>query len=116
MGCSEVPYQAAQKLANNPDASTLGTLLNRLKGKGTVQIDDALKERFASALKARNKLSHGFYERHNFRMQTDERARQDDRGPGGASHQSIREFSWQIAQAMMKIATDHVKEHATEKI
>ena len=47
---------AAQKLADDLDGSTLGTLLNRLKGNGIVQVDDALKERFVSALKARNRL------------------------------------------------------------
>lgn len=101
--------QAIQNLADDLDASTLGTLLNRLKGKGIVQIDDALKERFASALKARNRLMHGFYERHNFRIQTDE-GRDKMIVDLEELHTELFE-AWQIAQAMMKIATDQFKKH-----
>lgn len=106
--------EVAQKVADDLDASTLGNLLKRLNGKSPVQIDEALKERFASALKARNRLIHGFYERHNFRIQTD----------GGRDkmiedleklHTELFE-TWQIAHAMMEIATDYVKKHATETI
>ena len=34
--------------------------------------DDELENILKSALKARNRLIHGFYERHNFKIQTEE--------------------------------------------
>lgn len=106
--------EAAHKLADALDASTLGALLGRLNGKGIIQIDDALKARFASALKARNRLMHGFYEHHNFRIQTDEGR---DRMIADLEELHTELFqAWRIAQAMMTIATDHVKKHALEKL
>lgn len=60
----------ARKALDEIEAHTLGRLLGVLKGK--VAFDEHLGERFASALKARNRLNHGFYERHNFKIQTDE--------------------------------------------
>ncbi|MGR3723466.1 hypothetical protein [Abyssibius alkaniclasticus] len=65
------PDQAeVRKTLDQIEAHTLGRLLGVLKGK--VAFDEHLAERFASALKARNRLNHGFYERHNFKIQTDE--------------------------------------------
>jgi len=104
------PNPAAQKMADDLDSSTLGNLLNRLKGKGVVQIDDALKARFASALKARNRLIHGFYERHNFRIQTDE-GRDKMIADLEKLHTELFQ-AWQIAQTMMKVVMDHVKKDA----
>ena len=60
----------ARKALDQIEAQTLGRLLGVLKGK--VAFDEHLVERFASALKARNRLNHGFYQRHNFKIQTDE--------------------------------------------
>ncbi|MFQ1700870.1 hypothetical protein ACJ5NV_09765 [Loktanella agnita] len=60
----------ARKALDQIEAHTLGRLLGVLKDK--VSFDEHLAERFASALKARNRLNHGFYERHNFKIQTDE--------------------------------------------
>lgn len=60
----------ARKALDQIEAHTLGRLLGVLKGK--VAFDEQLAEQFASALKARNRLNHGFYERHNFKIQTDE--------------------------------------------
>lgn len=61
---------AAQKVLEKIDRSTLGRLLNDLKKYITIEGD--LEAMFASALKARNRLMHGFFERHNFRIQTDD--------------------------------------------
>lgn len=61
---------SARKALDQIEAHTLGRLLGVIKGK--VAFDDHLAERFASALTARNRLNHGFYERHNFKIQTDE--------------------------------------------
>lgn len=60
----------AQNELEQIEAHTLGRLLGVLKGK--VAFDEHLAERFASALKARNRLNHGFFERHNFKVQTNE--------------------------------------------
>lgn len=60
----------ARKALDEIEAHTLGRLLGVLKGK--VAFDEHLGERFESALKARNRLNHGFYEKHNFKIQTDE--------------------------------------------
>lgn len=59
-----------RKTLDQIEAHTLGRLLGVLKGKAA--FDDHLAERFVSALTARNRLNHGFYERHNFKIQTDE--------------------------------------------
>ncbi len=60
----------ARKTLDQIEAHTLGRLLGVLKGK--ISFDEHLAERFASALRARNRLNHGFYERHNFKIQTEE--------------------------------------------
>lgn len=60
----------AQRALDQIEAHTLGRLLGVLKCK--VDFDEHLAGKFASALEARNRLIHGFYERHSFKMQTDE--------------------------------------------
>lgn len=60
----------ARKALDQIEAHTLGRLLGVLKGK--ISLDEHLAERFASALRARNRLNQGFYERHNFKIQTEE--------------------------------------------
>lgn len=37
-----------------------------------IQFDDAITEKLETGLAARNRLNHGFFERHNFAIQTDE--------------------------------------------
>lgn len=61
---------AAREALENIDRSTLGRLLSNLKRHVTVDSD--LEESFAFALKARNQLMHGFFERHNFRIRTED--------------------------------------------
>ncbi|WP_343343453.1 hypothetical protein WJT74_07895 [Sphingomicrobium sp. XHP0239] len=61
---------AAREVLDNIDRSTLGRLLNDLKRYITIEGD--LEEGFASALRARNQLMHGFFERHNFKIQTED--------------------------------------------
>jgi hypothetical protein len=106
--------ERAKQLADRLDASTLGMLLKRLNDKSPVQIDDALKERFTSAMKARNRLIHGFYERHNVCIQTDEGCNKMI-ADLEELHTELFE-AWQLAHAMMTILTEHVKKHATERI
>jgi hypothetical protein len=60
---------AAKAVLDTIDRSTLGRMLNDLKRHITIEGD--LEEGFSSALKARNRLMHGFFERHNFKIQTE---------------------------------------------
>jgi len=84
------------------DRSTLGRLLSTLKKH--VTFEDDLAARFSSALGARNRLTHGFYERHNFKIQT---------GAGRDAmiadlevlHQELFD-AWQLAGAMTSIISD----------
>lgn len=62
--------EAAREVLDTVDRSTLGRLLNDLKRHITIEGD--LEAGFATALKARNQLMHGFFERHNFKIQTEE--------------------------------------------
>lgn len=62
--------EAGQKLVTEINTHTLGRLLGRIKA--IVTFDDDLNESLMSALRARNRLNHGFYERHNFRIETDD--------------------------------------------
>ena len=61
--------ESAKAALDEIDRSTLGRHLRSLKGR--VELKDDLEARLSSALEARNRLTHGFYERHNFKIQTD---------------------------------------------
>ena len=60
----------AQKLYEKMGKLTLGNLLRQTCQD--VSFDDNTFCIFDAALDARNKLFHGFFERHNFKIQTDE--------------------------------------------
>ena len=62
--------EAARVVLDEIDRSTLGRLLHSLKRH--IKIESDLEEGFASALEARNRLMHGLFERHNFKIQTEE--------------------------------------------
>ena len=62
------PETAALKLAN-VKKSTLGRLLRM--ARSVIEFDDGLILFFSNALDTRNRLMHGFYERHNFQIQTE---------------------------------------------
>jgi hypothetical protein len=63
------PSRAAD-LVGEIDASTLGRLLRRLRGKTC--LPDELEAILSEALEQRNRLSHSFYRQHNFRRNSDE--------------------------------------------
>lgn len=67
---AEPDGEAAAKLLRDIDRSTLSQLLAKLRV--SFRFDEALTAQFDSALRARNRLNHGFYERHNFAIQSDE--------------------------------------------
>ena len=66
--------EAARQVVDEIDRSTLGRLLHNLKRH--IKIEGDLEEGFMSALAARNQLSHGFFEKHNFKIQTEEGRRE----------------------------------------
>src|SRR5690349_13038627 len=78
------------------DRSTLGYLLNTLKTH--TAFDDDLAGRFTAALKARNRLTHGFFERHNFKIQSDT-GRDEMIADLEALHEELFQ-AWRIASAM----------------
>jgi hypothetical protein len=88
------------------DRSTLGRLLRGLSGR--VELKDDLEPRFLSALAARNRLIHGFYERHNFKIQTDH-GRDEMIADLELLHSELFE-AWQIASAMTSMVSDFIWE------
>lgn len=102
-GWHVVPDGASGRdLLREIDRTTLGGLLTKLKRH--VEIDDDLSARFASALVARNRLNHGFYERHNFKIQTDE-GREVMIADLEALHDELF-TAWQLAGAMTSLASE----------
>lgn len=102
-GWHVVPDPATGRdLLRDIDKSTLGGLLSKLKRH--VNFDEDLSGRFAGALAARNRLNHGFYERHNFKIQTDE-GRDVMMADLEALHDELFE-AWQLAGAMTSLTSD----------
>ncbi len=62
--------EKARKALDQIEAHTLGRLFGALRGK--IEFENDLTDQFASGLKARNQLNHGFFQRHNFKIQTNE--------------------------------------------
>lgn len=62
------PEQAAE-FYEKLNRKTLGQILNSLRDY--LDLEDQVAESFELALKARNRLNHGFFERHNFAMFTE---------------------------------------------
>lgn len=81
------------------EKSTLGALLTKLQELVTFEGD--LPAFFRSALKTRNRLMHGFYERHNFKIQTDE-GRDAMLADLEAMHTELFN-AWRVADAMDSI-------------
>jgi len=70
-GWHTAPDPEAGKIAlQSIESRTLGQLLHKLRS--AVDIDDETIALFQNALRTRNGLMHGFYERHNFSIQTDD--------------------------------------------
>ncbi len=88
--------KSALKLQREIDRSTLGQLLAKLRNH--FGFDDALIAKFSSALKSRNRLNHGFYERHNYTIQTDQ-GRDAMVADLETLHRELLE-AWQVAGAI----------------
>jgi hypothetical protein len=95
---------AGRKLMGEIEGHTLGALLKNLKQ--IVTFDEATVDRFASALKARNRLIHGFFLRHNFANQTDE-GRDKMLAELAELHQELF-VAWQCADAMTHLMLQHM--------
>ncbi len=93
--------ESGRDLLRDIDKSTLGGLLSKLKRH--VELDEDLSARFASALAARNRLNHGFYEHHNFKIQTDE-GRDVMMADLEALHDELY-TAWRLAGAMTSLAS-----------
>jgi hypothetical protein len=94
--------EQARILYEQVDQSTLGGLLGQLKKH--IHFDGDLEGQLASALKARNQLIHGFYERHNFKIQTNE-GRDEMIADLERLHTELFQ-AWQQASAMTAIMTE----------
>ncbi|WP_422010389.1 hypothetical protein [Reyranella sp.] len=94
--------ESARDVLREVDRSTLGGLLSKLKRY--VDFDENLSARFASALAARNRLNHGFYERHNFSIQTDE-GRDEMLADLETLHGELF-TAWQLAGAMTSMVSN----------
>ncbi len=96
--------EAGRRLVDEIDSHTLGTLLNRVKQK--VGLHDDLQGKFATGLMARNRLTHGFFEKHNFRMQT-ESGRDKIMADLETLHSELFKC-WQLATAMTSLMLAHM--------
>lgn len=92
----------ARAILQEADQSTLGGLLRKLEKHGILQA--SLAQCLSSALVARNRLIHGFYERHNFKIQT-EAGRDEMIADLEKLHEEL--FSaWQLASGMTRLAEE----------
>lgn len=94
--------ESGRNLLRDIDKSTLGGLLSKLQRH--VELDEDLSARFASALAARNRLNHGFYEHHNFKIQTDE-GRDVMMADLEALHDELF-TAWRLAGTMTSLASE----------
>lgn len=101
---------AAEKLARRIDAQTLGALFKRVES--VVRIDAELKGKLASAVRARNRLIHGFFERHNFRIQSSE-GRDLMIADLDTLHAELVE-AWQLAGAMSQFIVDQLRQQRAD--
>jgi len=99
---AEPDAEGARVALKEIDRSTLGRLLASLEHVEHVQLSPDILAHLKSALQARNRLSHGFFERHNFKIETDE-----GRDTMLAELESLHEelyMAWRIASAMTALA------------
>jgi hypothetical protein len=104
--------EQAKILFDQVEQSTLGNLLGRLKKH--VRFDGDLEGQLSSALKARNQLIHGFYERHNFKIQTDE-GRDEMIADLERLHTDLFQ-AWQRASAMTALMREIMLQQRAEQL
>jgi hypothetical protein len=96
--------EAGRKLVDEIDDHTLGRLLGRVKQKVGFSVD--MEGKFTAALKARNRLMHGFFEKHNFRIQT-ESGRDKIVAALEVLHSDLFN-GWQLASEMTSLMIAHL--------
>lgn len=94
------------KLLRDIEKQTLGRLLGNVKD--VMAFDEGLEVMLAAALKARNRLNHGFFERHHFRIQTDD-GRDMMWHELEELHTEMFE-AWQVVSAMTKVCLSFMTE------
>ncbi|AXT35343.1 hypothetical protein D1820_10330 [Phaeobacter sp. LSS9] len=62
--------EASKRLLEKVENSTLGSILKKLRGQLSFRDDVTIYEQFERGLDARNQLTHGFFERHNVKIQS----------------------------------------------
>ena len=97
---------AAKVALQSIEAQTLGNLLKRLRGK--VEVNDHLEEIFSSALMERNSLNHGWFENHNFKINSAE-GRAEMIADLQAKQQKLL-LAWKMAQQLAASLTEFVVE------
>ena len=96
------------------EGNTLGRVLGRLKDKTDFDAEPVLAH-FKNGLEARNRLFHGFYERHNFGIQT-EKGREEMIGELEGLHQVLFDC-WQMAEELKtEMMSGHVTSDQLHKI
>ena len=98
--------ESTRKTLNQIDRHTLGKLLSELRL--IVDFEDNLADRYVSALNARNRLTHGFFERHNFKIQTDD-GRDEMIVDLETLHQELF-IAWQITSTITKAMVEIISE------
>lgn len=101
------PEAAAASLAER-DSLTLGRALRALERELTIG-DSTVLEAFRRGLKSRNLLFHGFFERHNFKIQT-EAGRTEMIADLDVLHEDLFQC-WRLAEAVTStLFEDHMTE------
>lgn len=93
---------AATKALQDIDGSTLGRLLGKFRDE--LRIEPTIADQFSRALKVRNRLFHGFYERHNFKIQTAE-GRDDMIADLEEMHEELFR-AWRVAEGIAQVLHD----------
>ncbi|MEP2829688.1 hypothetical protein [Parvibaculum sp.] len=96
--------EAGRKVLQSIEKNTLGQLLRKVRS--VVDIDDETIAILESALHTRNRLMHGFYERHNFHIQTDE-GRDQMLADLEAMHDELF-TAWRIVSALESVLLEHL--------
>lgn len=91
--------ERASAVLSEIDKKTMGGLIRDLKPY--IDLDEAIEARFAAALDARNRLIHGFFERHNFKIRTSA-GRDEMAGDLEQLHEQLF-HAWQTASGITTI-------------
>ena len=90
----------------NIQRGTLGGLFSTLRKH--IEFSEDIEARMTSAVQARNRLNHGFFEKHNFSIQTDQ-GRHAMLADLEALHEELFN-AWQLASAMTQIMMRVIKD------